>query len=370
MSSALYPLVPPFVAVVILLARLLMDFGYTLGLVDQPNERSSHTKIVPRVGGLAIFLPYLVLGLGFFLTGYDYLQLNSGYWIGLGVIVALGTLDDRLDLSSYLKFFVQFAIAAYYVLSTGNYVDNLYGLFGVGALPSWLGIGLSIITVVYLINALNLIDGVDGLAAGISLLALYLFSTLMGSGEHLITFAFIGLGLIVFMGFNYSNKRKIFLGDAGSLSLGFIIATFAMEFLHSGNAHHVHLNLNPVMVAILILGYPVADTIRVFAIRISLGLSPFNADRRHMHHVLLDKGFSHFGTTTFIMTVMAGLVLGNKLLGPRLDSHLVILINILGILLIHLFVRHRSAQLRIFWRSFSRAVFNPVKKVWNKFVAD
>ncbi|MCH1407016.1 MAG: undecaprenyl/decaprenyl-phosphate alpha-N-acetylglucosaminyl 1-phosphate transferase [Schleiferiaceae bacterium] len=370
MSSALYTLVPPFVAVVILLARLLMDFGYKLGLVDEPNERSSHSKIIPRVGGLAIFLPYLVLGLGFYLTGYDYLQLQSGYWIGLGAIVALGTLDDRLDLSSSLKFFVQFAVAAYYILSTGNYVDNLYGLFGVGALPSWLGISLSIITVVYLINAVNLIDGVDGLAAGISLLALYLFSTLMGGGEHLITFAFIGLGLIVFMGFNYSEKRKIFLGDAGSLSLGFIMATFAMEFLHSGNAHHVHLNLNPVIVAILILGYPVADTIRVFAIRISLGLSPFNADRRHMHHVLLDKGFTHFGVTTFIMTVMAGLVLGNKLLGPRLDSHLVILINILGILLIHLFVRHRSTQLRIFWRSFSRAVFNPVKKVWNKFVAD
>ena len=91
MSSALYPLVPPFVAVVILLARLLMDFGYKLGLVDQPNERSSHTKIVPRVGGLAIFLPYLVLGLGF----YYWLRLfttNSGYWLGLGAIVALGTL--------------------------------------------------------------------------------------------------------------------------------------------------------------------------------------------------------------------------------------------------------------------------------------
>jgi len=370
MSSALYPLVPPFVAVVILLARLLMDFGYKLGLVDQPNERSSHTKIVPRVGGLAIFLPYLVLGLGFYLTGYDYLQLNSGYWIGLGAIVTLGTLDDRLDLSSALKFFIQFAVAAYYVLSTGNYVDNLYGLFGIGALPSWLGISLSIITVVYLINAVNLIDGVDGLAAGISLLALFLFSTLMGGGEYLITSIFIGLGLIVFMGFNYSNNRKIFLGDAGSLSLGFIIATFAMEFLHSGNAHHLHLNLNPVIVAILILGYPVADTIRVFAIRISMGLSPFNADRRHMHHVLLDKGFSHFGTTTFIMTVMAGLVLSNKFLAPRLDSHLMILLNILGILLIHLFVRHRSTQLRIFWRSFSRTFFNPVKKVWNKYMVD
>ena len=370
MSSALYPLVPPFVAVVILLARLLMDFGYKLGLVDQPNERSSHTTVVPRVGGLAIFVPYFILGLGFYLFGYDYIQLNSGYWLGLTAIVVLGTTDDRFDLSSSLKFFIQFAVAAYYVLSTGNYVDSMYGLFGIGTLPAWLGIALSIITVVYLINAVNLIDGVDGLAAGISLLALYLFGTLMGGGEQLVTFAFIGLGLIIFMGFNYSKKRKIFLGDAGSLSLGFVLATCAMEFLHTGNNHSANLNLNPVIVAILVLGYPVADTLRVFAIRISLGLSPFNADRRHLHHILLDKGFTHFGATTFIMTVMATLVLCNKLLAPRLDSHLMILLNILGILLIHLFVRHRSTQLRIFWRSFSRTVFNPVKKVWNKYVAD
>ena len=370
MSSALYPLVPPFVAVVILLARLLMDFGYNLGLVDQPNERSSHSAVVPRVGGLAIFVPYLILGLCSYLFGYNYVELDSGYWFGLAAVVVLGTLDDRMDLSSSIKFFIQFAVAAYYVLSTGNYVDSMYGLFGIETLPAWLGISLSIIAVVYFINAINLIDGVDGLAAGISLLALYLFSTLMGGGEQLVTFAFIGLGLIVFMGFNFSEKRKIFLGDAGSLSLGFVLATFVMEFLHTGNNYSVHLNLNPVIVAILVLGYPAADTIRVFAIRISLGLSPFNADRRHLHHVLLDKGFTHFGTTTFIMTVMAVLVLGNKLLAPRLDSHLMILLNILGILLIHLFVRHRSTQLRIFWRSFSRAVFNPVKKVWNKFVAD
>ena len=79
MSSALYPLLPPFVAVVILIARLMMDFGYKLGLVDQPNERSSRTKIIPRVGDLTIFLPYLELGTGFYITGYDYLQLLSGY---------------------------------------------------------------------------------------------------------------------------------------------------------------------------------------------------------------------------------------------------------------------------------------------------
>lgn len=370
MSTALYPLVPPFVAIVVLVARLLINFGYKFGLVDKPNARSSHKGAVPRVGGISIFIPYIILGLGLYLAKFDFVVNNTPYWIGLTAIVLLGTLDDRLDLSSKFKFAVQFAVATYYVLSSGNYVDNLYGLFGVGQLPAWLGIGLSIVTVVYLINAVNLIDGIDGLAAGTSMLSLYLFSTLMGGGEHFFTFAFVGLGLIVFMGFNFSENKKIFLGDAGSLGLGFVLATMAMEFLHSGNGNTAHLNLNPVIVAVLILGYPVADTLRVFSIRIAAGLSPFNADRRHMHHVLLDKNFSHFGATTFIMACIGGIVLFNKMLAPVLNSHLMIVLNIGIILIIHMFVRHRSRQLRIFWRSFSRGIFNPVKKVLARYVTN
>jgi UDP-GlcNAc:undecaprenyl-phosphate GlcNAc-1-phosphate transferase len=370
MSTALYPLVPPFVAVVLVFARLLIDFGYKLGLVDKPNERSSHSEVIPRVGGISIFIPYLLLGVGLYLSGFKFVVNNAPYWIGLGAIVVLGTADDRLDLSSKFKFFVQFGVATYYVISSGNYVDDMYGLFGIGAIQEWLGISLSVVTVVYLINAVNLIDGIDGLAAGTSLLSLYLFSTLLGGGEHFFTFVFIGIGLIVFMGFNFSKNKKIFLGDAGSLGLGFVLATMAMEFLFSGNNHIDHLNLNPVIVAVLILGYPIADTMRVFVLRMSLGLSPFNADRRHMHHVLLDKGFSHFGASTFIMSCVGGIVFMNKTLAPILDSHLMILLNVGAILLIHMFVRHRSVQLRIFWRSFSRGIFNPVKKVWTKYVTN
>ena len=370
MSSALYPLVPPFVAVVLLLSRLLIDFGFRLGLADQPNERSSHSAIVPRVGGISIFIPYLLLGLGLFVTKYEFVQINLPYWIGLMSIVVLGTADDKFDLGSKFKFFVQFVVATYYVICSGNYVDSLYGLFGIGVIPSWLGISLSVITIVYLINAVNLIDGVDGLAAGTSLLSMYLFSLLMEGDERFFTFAFMGAGLVIFMGFNFSRKKKVFLGDAGSLGLGFILATMVMGFLNSGNGHIHSLNLNPVVVGILILGYPIADTLRVFIIRLSMGLSPFNADRRHMHHVLLDKGFSHFGTSTFIMACVGLIVLLNKTLAPILDSHLMIFINLGVILLIHLFVRHRSVQLLIFWRSFSRSLFNPVKSLWNNYVAN
>ena len=370
MSSALYPLVPPFIALVILAARLLIDFGYKLGLVDNPNERSSHKGVIPRVGGLSFFLPYILLGLGLYLTGFEIVESNIPYWIGLAVIVLLGGADDRLNLTSGFKFFVQFGVASYYVLSSGNYIDNLYGLFGVGQIPAWLGIALSIITVVYLINAVNLIDGVDGLASGTSMLSLYLFSALMQNAEFTFTFAFIGLGLIVFMGFNFSENKKIFLGDAGSLGLGFVLATMAMELLHSGNGNTAHLNLNPIIVAIAILGYPIVDTLRVFTIRIAAGQSPFSADRRHIHHVLLDKGFTHFGTTTFIMACVGGIVFANKMCAPHFNSHLMILLNLCILLGIHLFVRHRSVQLRIFWRSFSRAIFNPVKKVWSRYVTN
>ena len=370
MSTALYPLVPPFVAVVILIARLLIDFGYKFGLVDKPNERSSHTGAVPRVGGLSIFIPYILLGVGLYLAGFDFVENNKPYWIGLTAIVALGTIDDRVNLSSSFKFVIQFAVATYYVINSGNYVDHFYGLFGLGTIPAWLGITLSIITVVYLINAVNLIDGIDGLAAGTSMLSLYLFSTLMAGGEFTFSMIFIGLGLLIFMGFNFSSKKKIFLGDAGSLGLGFVLATMAIEFLHSGNGHYEFMNVNPLVVAVLILGYPIADTLRVFTIRLATGVSPFTADRRHMHHVLLDKGFTHFGASTFVMFVIGGIVTMNKVLGPIVNSHVIILLNLMVILGIHMFVRHRSVQLRIFWRSFSRAIFNPVKKVWSRYVTN
>ena len=104
MSSALFPYVPPFVAAVILFSRFFMDFGANLGLIDKPNERSSHTSVVPRVGGIAIFVPYLALGLILHLINADLLMNSAAYWLGLAVIVVLGTLDDRLNLLQVLSF--------------------------------------------------------------------------------------------------------------------------------------------------------------------------------------------------------------------------------------------------------------------------
>ena len=135
MSAALYPFVPPFVASVKLFSRIFMNFGSKYGLVDQPNERSSYTRIIPRVGGIAIFVPYLLLGLTLLAITPDSLTYGFPHWLGLTAIVALGTIDDRLDLRSSIKFLIQFFVATFYVLASGNYVDNLYGLFCIGAIP-------------------------------------------------------------------------------------------------------------------------------------------------------------------------------------------------------------------------------------------
>ena len=153
------------------------------------------------------------------------------------------------------------------------------------------------------------------------------------------------------------------MGDAGSLGLGFVLATMAMELLHSGNGNTAHLNLNPIIVAIAILGYPIVDTLRVFTIRIAAGQSPFTADRRHIHHVLLDKGFTHFGTTTFIMACVGGIVFANKMCAPHFNSHLMILLNLCILLGIHLFVRPSFGTIAYFLVALSHERFLiPVKK--------
>lgn len=353
-------------AVVLIVIKLFIGISNKLDLDDKPNQRSSHNGVIPRVGGLSIFIPYLLLGLGLYVLGFEFVMNNPPYWFGLTAIVVLGFVDDRVNLTSRTKFIFQFAVAILYVLWSGNYVDSMYGLLGIYELPNWFGTILSIIAVVYIINAVNLIDGIDGIAAGTSLLSLFLFSRLLESHEFYFTFWFIGVGLVMFTLFNFSKKNKIFLGDSGSLSLGFILATMAMELLHSGNMHHEKLNLNPLLTAVLILGYPIADTFRVFILRIAAGTNPFKPDRRHLHHVLLDKGFSHLGATMFIMLSVGIIVFINKGLAPVVDSHILIILNAGILLYVSLLMRYRSRMIRFYWRVIYRYTILPLKRIHTK----
>ena len=367
MSLSYIKLIPIYGALVLLLLNVLRKQGQRFGLIDIFNSRSSHTGAIPRVGGLALFLPFLVLGFVLYVVENPMVRLDSPFWFGLLSMVILGSLDDRLDLSGKVKFLIQLAVGFSYIYFTGYYVDTLYGLFGVFNLPNWLGILISGLTIAFIINAVNLSDGIDGLSAGTTMLSILAFTILISSSEHLFILTFIGTGLLLFLRFNLSKNRKVFLGDAGSLGLGFVLATLAMKFLFSGNNHFEHLNMNPHFIAMIVLGYPIADTSRVFVLRVIAGQSPFKADRRHLHHILLDKGYTHIGATAFILLCVTAILIVNKITAPLINDYFTILVNCVLILVIHLFVRFRSLQLCKFWRSFSRLVFGPVKKVLTRF---
>jgi UDP-N-acetylmuramyl pentapeptide phosphotransferase/UDP-N-acetylglucosamine-1-phosphate transferase len=370
MGKTILVLVLLYASVVMLFLSILRKQGYRFGLVDIFNSRSSHTGAIPRVGGLALFLPFV--SLGFVLNIFDstFIRANMPFWFGLLSMVILGSIDDRLDLSGKLKFLIQLVVGFSYIFVSGDYINTLYGLFGVNELSFWFGALISGFTIVFVINAVNLSDGIDGLSAGTSLLSILAFALITGHSEHLFILSFLGIGLVLFLRFNLSENKKVFLGDAGSLGLGFVLATMALEFLHSGNNHVQYLNINPHFAAMLVLGYPIADTSRVFVLRVISGHSPFKADRRHLHHILLDKGYTHIGATTFIILCVSVVLIVNKILAPMVNEYITIFINCVLVLLIHLYVKFRSKQLCKFWRSFSRMVFKPVKKVLTRFAID
>lgn len=163
----------------------LRSKGGRFGLTAAPNCRFSHTKAVPRVGGLSVFLPFIILGF------VSKIRDNS---------------------------FIGFA----YVSSTGNYIDTLYGFFGVFDLPYWFGRLISGVTIAFIINAVKLSDGIDRLSAGTTLISLIVFTILANSSKHLFILIFIGIRLMLFLRFNLSGNRKVILGDSGSLGHIFV----------------------------------------------------------------------------------------------------------------------------------------------------
>ncbi|OFY64727.1 MAG: hypothetical protein A3H98_07365 [Bacteroidetes bacterium RIFCSPLOWO2_02_FULL_36_8] len=274
-------------------------------LFDIPNPYKVHVDPIPRLGGLAIFVGFMV---SLFLLG------NLGQGIqqiiaGCVIIFFIGLKDDLIPISALKKFLGQL-LAAGIVMFMGNIrITSFQGFLGIYELDS-LNPGLSYIltfvTIIGITNAINLIDGIDGLAGTL----IFLFSVTFGlvflfhNKPYLSIVAFALTGsVLAFLRFNIVNA-KIFMGDTGSLLCGFLLSVLAIEFIELK-----HLGTNP-MVAVSVLCLPLIDTIRVFSLRIYYGLSPFLPNRDHVYHRLLDAGFTHFFTTFllsfFNLFVIAG----------------------------------------------------------------
>ena len=216
------------------------------------------------------------------------------FFFSVAVLFGLGILDDLKDLSARYKFIIQAGLAALIALS-GIRITSFEGLLGIGELPLAAQYSFTIIAIVGITNAFNLIDGIDGLAGGIgfmSLMTLGFFLTISGDANTaLIAFALAG-GILAFLYFNF-NPAKIFMGDTGSLLLGFVTAVLCVRLLQVNQLIEGQALPNAPVFVLGIVLIPVFDTLRVFATRMWKGKSPFAADKTHIHHLLTNQGFSH-----------------------------------------------------------------------------
>ena len=266
------------------LVPLMMRLAPRLGLVDQPDQRKVHDNPIPRAGGVAIVLAFFIPVLVWQQDASSFLSLL----LGATIIAFFGFLDDRHNLSYQWKFAAQFL--AVVVFLAGDISITKTPFLGLGDLAPWASYPLLALFILGVTNAVNLSDGLDGLAAGASLLSLGFVALIAYSiteyGIALLAVTTMG-ALTGFLRFN-THPASIFMGDTGSQFLGFMTASLAILMTQS--------ELTPVspVLAVMIVGLPVLDTLMVMVLRVRSGVSPFRPDKRHMHHQLMAAGLRHY----------------------------------------------------------------------------
>lgn len=284
------------------LIPVLLLIAYRYKLYDQPDQdRKIHHLAIPTLGGIAIYLSFIV-PFSFVLSEISLVESFSfrgfGNFVAASMILfGIGVKDDTIGLSPRYKLIGQILAIGIMVIIPGFHIQSMGGLFGINEislLPSYL---LTFFAMVVLINAFNLLDGVDGLAGSVGVLTSLLFGAWFWQAgmPHMTALSLILTGSILgFLRYNYSPAR-IFMGDTGSLMIGFYLAIQAVVFVNTGLANETIAFWQPAMpvIAMAILVLPLYDTLRVFILRIARKKSPFDPDRSHLHHVLLDAGLNH-----------------------------------------------------------------------------
>ena len=275
-----------------------------LGLLDHPNERSSTKKSVPTLGGIAIFISF-ILSSTIGLSMYDLPEIK--YILpALILILFVGLSDDILNMSPYKKFFFQVTVAVILVFMAKIRFTSLHGTFGIWEIGEVTGSILACFTIIVITNAFNLIDGIDGLASGITMLIATVFGIwfyISGYSSYaILSFSLVG-AVLGFFYFNvYGVENKIFMGDTGSLVIGTIVSILVIRFneFNIDQSQQYAVEAAPA-ISFGILSYPLMDIIRVIIIRMSHFRHPFQADKNHFHHRLLTLGLSHRMATLSII---------------------------------------------------------------------
>lgn len=275
-------------------------------LMDEPNSHSVHSNGTPTLGGIGIFLGLVVMItlVGAFLNTKILLLVMGG----LTILFFLGLKDDLTVLSVKKKFLGQLFACGLLILFTDTRIIGFSKILDIDTLPYWISVLLTLFVYILIINAFNLIDGIDGLAGSIALStsAIFCFLFYKDGDLSLATVAVALCGTIIpFLRLNFSSRQKIFMGDTGSMILGFLIAVFTVSFINKAqiNMESSYFKSAPAL-AFAMLFYPLIDTLRIFFIRVFiLKKSPFKADKNHIHHRFIQVGFSHLETTLLITSI-------------------------------------------------------------------
>ena len=287
----------------------LFEFFSKRKLYDPINTRSSHNEKATRSGGAAIFLTLcFCYGVG---RAFLDLEINLFSLIACCFVALIGFFDDLFNVYYVEKFALQI-FAGIILIQSDVYVNNFHGIFGVYEISELTAYIVSLFVFLVVTNSLNLTDGIDGLTGlisskffiAVSVIIFFTDSSLYSfsvNKESMLAYSLTLIGALVgFLIFNYKSEKKVFLGDFGSLLIGSVITYFIFSILHSGNQIITDNWINRSLICVLLLIYPLTDTLRVYLLRAKSGNSPFLPDRRHLHHKLIDKGYSHVKASILI----------------------------------------------------------------------
>lgn len=321
------------------------------GIVDNPNARKLQRVPVPVFGGVVVYSGILMGGLALLAV----VQSSVVSWglLAMTIMLIIGVWDDMRDISVLLRLVVEILLVVIFIFATGLYIDDLHGLWGIWEIDPWFGIPFSVFVGVGVINAINLIDGVDGYSSGYGMLACFCFALAFWTVWSPIM---VGLALIVvgalfpfFLHNVFGVRSRMYIGDGGTLMLGMLMVVLAFTAISSkGGLGPLEQQGICIPAFLLAVGcIPLFDTVRVMTMRILRGRSPFSPDRTHLHHMFVDMRFSHLGAALAILMMNSLTILLWLLswwLGFSMDiqMYVVIFMGLLTTFGVYKFVRHQQ----------------------------
>jgi len=359
MSSVVFYILVPFVVALVASSWVfpkILNIALKKNIVDNPDARKLQRVPVPVLGGMVVLFGVLVA----LCICQLFIDCSSLFTVVLAMSVMLyvGTMDDILNLSAYTRFLLEILMALTIIYTCGYSIDNLHGLWGIYTLPLYLSMPLTVIAVVGIVNAINLIDGVDGYSSGYCIMACMIFGLFFCiiRDMPMVMLAVVCIASLIpfFLHNVFGLSSKMFIGDGGTLLMGCVMSIFVLNVLKSDTLclEYCEWGMGLVPLTLAILCIPVFDTVRVMTMRILRKTSPFHADKTHLHHLFIEVGFSHIGTTIGILTLNCLVVLGwyiSYKCGANIDVQLYVVIGLSLLVTVGLYYGMHYCEKRNWW---------------------